>query len=80
MSKLLATIDEALRQAEQQAYDRGFADGSAAESKNQKTAALRTAASRLLSYRDTAGALNFQLEKADDFLNQMRHALAAEGE
>lgn len=41
---------------------------------------LATAARRLIAYRDAAGALNFQLEKADDFINELRAAIArAEG-
>lgn len=36
--------------------------------------ALRTACRKLISYRDR-NTLNFQLEKADDFINQIRAAL-----
>ena len=38
--------------------------------------AVVEAARALVEYRDRAGALNFQLEKADDFLFRMRNALA----
>ena len=37
--------------------------------------ALQTACQKLIAYRDRAGALAFQLEKADDFINQMRMVL-----
>ena len=38
---------------------------------------LLTACKRLIEYRDSAGPLNFQLEKADDFMKLMRVAIAA---
>lgn len=41
---------------------------------------LREACQMLIAYRDTAGPLNFQLEKADDFINLIRAALARRGE
>lgn len=43
-----------------------------------RVAELTEVVKSLLSYRDTNGALNFQLEKADDFLNQLRTVLYAE--
>jgi hypothetical protein len=41
-------------------------------------ARLRKAAQALLDYRKRAGPLNFQLEKADDFLREISLALAGE--
>lgn len=41
----------------------------------QKDEAL-AAARGLIAYRDRVGPLNFQLEKADDFINGIRNALA----
>lgn len=35
--------------------------------------ALRKACLRLLDYRERVGPLNFQLEKADDFINAIRN-------
>jgi hypothetical protein len=43
-------------------------------------ARLRKAAQDLLDYRKRAGPLNFQLEKADDFLREIRLALAGEAD
>jgi hypothetical protein len=40
--------------------------------------ALREVAAGLIAYRDAAGPLNFQLEKADDFINALRAALGGE--
>jgi len=37
--------------------------------------ALQDTCQKLIAYRDQAGALNFQLEKADDFINLMRAGL-----
>jgi hypothetical protein len=34
----------------------------------------------MIDYRDRAGALGFQLEKADDFINRMRVLIAMEDE
>lgn len=44
-----------------------------------KNEALREAAAGLIAYRDAAGPLNFQLEKADDFIERLRAALPAIG-
>lgn len=41
-----------------------------------ENARLREAAQMLIDYRDRVGPLNFQLEKADDFINRIRAALA----
>lgn len=42
---------------------------------------LLVACEKLVAYRDRAGAGNFQLEKADDFIHMMRAAIArAKGE
>ena len=38
---------------------------------------LLAACKALVDYRDRAGALGFQLEKADDYINQIRAAIAA---
>lgn len=38
---------------------------------------LLAACKALVEYRDRAGALGFQLEKADDYINGMRAAIAA---
>lgn len=38
---------------------------------------LLAACKALVDYRDRAGALGFQLEKADDYINQLRAAIAA---
>ena len=38
--------------------------------------AMLEACEQLLSYRDRAGALNFQLEKADDYLRIIRAVIA----
>jgi hypothetical protein len=38
---------------------------------------LLTACEGLIKYRDSAGPLNFQLEKADDFIDLMRVNIAA---
>jgi hypothetical protein len=38
---------------------------------------LLAACKALVEYRDRAGALGFQLEKADDYINQIRAAIAA---
>ena len=40
--------------------------------------ALQNVCQQLIDYRDHVGPLNFQLEKADDFINQMRVVLDAE--
>lgn len=41
---------------------------------------LLAACKALIAYRDAAGPLNFQLEKADDFINALHAAIArAEG-
>ena len=37
---------------------------------------LLNAIRRLVNYRDSVGALSFQLEKADDYINRMRSILA----
>ena len=37
--------------------------------------ALQASCQELIAYRDRVGALNFQLEKADDFINLIRYAL-----
>ena len=37
---------------------------------------LLDAIRRLVNYRDSVGALSFQLEKADDYINRMRSILA----
>lgn len=79
MNSSLAQLAEFLRQIEQQGYERGFADGERMERLNNKNVELRTAASLLLSYRDR-NPLNFQLEKADDFLDRMRMALVPDGD
>ena len=39
---------------------------------------IEKAAEGLVEYRRSAGPLNFQLEKADDFINAMRIALGGE--
>lgn len=41
---------------------------------------LRKAARDLLEYRERAGPLNFQLEKADDYLREIAAALEPGGE
>lgn len=38
---------------------------------------LQAAAAELVAYRQSAGPLNFQLEKADDFIRRLRSALEA---
>jgi len=38
--------------------------------------AMLEACEQLLSYRDRAGAINFQLEKADDYLRAIRTVIA----
>lgn len=40
-------------------------------------AQLLDACKKLIAYRDAYGPLNFQLEKADDFIHMMRIAIAA---
>ena len=40
-------------------------------------AGLKAACKGLIDYRDRVGPLGFQLEKADDFIGQMRAAIAA---
>ncbi len=42
----------------------------------EKVERLQVAAAGLVAYRDAVGPLNFQLEKADDFINALRTALA----
>lgn len=41
----------------------------------QQAEALAKACQKLIDYRDRAGAVNFQLEKADDFIRRIREAL-----
>lgn len=52
-----------------------FAKDAAEE--NAKREAVIEAARGLLEYRKRSGPLNFQLEKADDYLRIMRESLAA---
>lgn len=52
-------------------------DGARAKRASEKlrVAALETACSKLLDYRQRAGAMNFALEKADDYLRQIEMAM-----
>lgn len=74
----MITLDDVAEFLERRAYKQGFDDGGREE--RVKNTALRMAVVSLLSYRDTSGSLNFQLEKADDFLNTLRNALADDGD
>ena len=58
------------------AIDESFAKAEAAlAAERARYAALVDAARGLVEYRDSVGALNFQLEKADDFITAMLRAL-----